>query len=68
VTWRPWKRYESSVQPIEVDLDEIEEAVVYARSGVPASCPLELLVSGGAIRNLTVFASADVVERAFSTA
>jgi hypothetical protein len=67
LTWRPWKRYEGRVQPIEVSLDELDEAIVYARSGIPASCRLELRTSSGAVWNVTVFASADVVKQALGT-
>lgn len=67
LTWRPWKRYEGRAQSFDVRLDEIQEAIVYARSGVPASCRLELRTLGGVTWNVTVFAAADVVERALLT-
>jgi hypothetical protein len=62
--WSPWKRYENSVESLDLSVGQVERAVVYARRGFPASARLQLLVRDSAPRNLIVFDSAAAVARA----
>jgi hypothetical protein len=65
--WTPWRRNAATMDPLDVDFSHIQAATLLRRSGIPASCRLELRLADGTARNLTVFAPTDNVEAALST-
>jgi hypothetical protein len=70
VHWTPWKRYSSKLSAFEIPSDQVQTAVLFARHGIPSSCRLELRLTDGKVKNVTVFAPTDAVEdalRALST-
>ena len=64
VRWTPWRRYSSKVSAFEIPADQVQTAVLFARHGVPSSCRMELRLTDGKVKSITVFAPTDAVEEA----
>jgi hypothetical protein len=59
--WTPWKRNALRGTPFALDLDEVRTAIIFARYGFPSSCRLELHLTAGDVKSITVFAPASAV-------